>query len=469
MRAGTRVHSTPRRITDSTGFTVVFMASSAASSHRDDREKVRVKQGERRVGGPRPRLAGLMKLVEITRRLAAETELEPILRIIVEGACEAVECERASIFLYDAQRDELYSRVALDLEVREIRTPLDKGINGWVARHRRLLNVPNPAVDPRWNPAVDLQTGFQTRSILAAPLISPHQERLLGTLELLNKVTGNAFDRADENLLQAFAAHAAVSLERVELLELARKNQALAADLETARRVQARFLPQRLPSLPGYEMAAWWLPALGVGGDYYDVIPMRDGRMALAVADVSGHGLGPSLIMASARAMLHVLLRTQSDPAGVLHLLNQTILPDLGGRFITFMLVALDPVAHQLAYANAGHGPALHLQRATGQVRALGATGLPIGILSGVSPEPTQTVPIAPGDLFVLATDGVIEQRNARQEMFGRERLQRLLQDNQSLPAPDLLRVLQRAVQEFFTAEFPDDDVTILVVERKMG
>jgi serine phosphatase RsbU (regulator of sigma subunit) len=443
------------------------MASSAASSHRDEREEGRTKGGEARVGRPRPRLAGLMKLVDITRRLAAETELDPILKIIVEGSCEAVECERASIFLYDAQHNELYSRVAIDLEVQEIRTSLDTGINGWVARHRRLLNVSNPRTDSRWNPQVDQQTGFHTRNILAAPLISPDGERLLGTLELLNKVSGNAFDRADENLLHAFAAHAAVSLERVELLDQARKTQELAADLETARRVQSRFLPQRLPDLPGYAMAAWWQPALGVGGDYYDVIPMRDGRVALAVADVSGHGLGPSLIMASARAMLHVLLRTQSDPASVLSLLNQTIQPDLGGRFITFMLAALDPAAHVIEYANAGHGPALQLERATGRVHSLGATCLPIGILTGSLPEPTRKRPIAPGDLFVLATDGAVEQRDAGQQMFGRERLERLVRDHQALPAKELLEVIKRGVKEFFTGEFPDDDVTVLVVERK--
>src|SRR6516165_5813016 len=114
----------------------------------------------------RHRLIGLTKLMEITRRLAAQTELEPILEIITEGACQALECERASLFLYDEKRRELYSRVTTDLEIHEIRTSIDAGFNGWVGRHKQPLNVSDPAADERWNSSIDRQTGFQTRNIL---------------------------------------------------------------------------------------------------------------------------------------------------------------------------------------------------------------------------------------------------------------------------------------------------------------
>src|SRR6185295_18880557 len=127
----------------------------------------------------RHRLVGLTKLMEITRRLAAQTELGPILEIITEGACQALECERASLFLYDEKRRELYTRVATELEIHEIRTSIDAGFNGWVGRNKRPLNVADPAGDERWNSSIDRQTGFQTRNILAAPLISPRDERLL--------------------------------------------------------------------------------------------------------------------------------------------------------------------------------------------------------------------------------------------------------------------------------------------------
>jgi serine phosphatase RsbU (regulator of sigma subunit) len=416
----------------------------------------------------RHRLIGLTKLMEITRRLAAQTELDPILEIITEGACQALECERASLFLYDEKRRELYTRVATELEIREIRTSIDAGFNGWVGRNKRPLNIADPAADERWNSSIDQKTGFQTRSILAAPLISPRDERLLGTLELLNKKSGSAFDQADENLLLAFAAHAAVSLERIELLENYRQTRELEISLDAARKLQAGFLPQRLPSIEGYELAAWWHPALGVAGDYYDLVPLPDGRLALAMADVSGHGLGPSLIMASVRAMLHVLSRTVSDPARILTLINETISPDLKmGRFVTFLLGALDSRHHRFHFANAGHGPAFHLQRKRGEIRQLEATGCPLGVEERPVRESPEPVILEPGDLIVLTTDGVIEQHNQEREMFGRQRLQQLVREHQALPAPGLLERLKHEISGFFRGSHPDDDVTLLILERK--
>ncbi|HEY2250888.1 MAG TPA: GAF domain-containing SpoIIE family protein phosphatase, partial [Planctomycetaceae bacterium] len=416
----------------------------------------------------RHRLTGLTKLMEITQRLAAQTELGPILEIITQGACQALECERASLFLYDEKRRELFTRVATDLELQEIRSSIDAGFNGWVGRHKQPLNISNPASDERWNSAIDLQTGFHTRNVLAAPLVSPRDGRLLGTLELINKKSGQSFDQGDENLLLAFAAHAAVSLERIELLENFRQSRELEVSVEAARKLQVGFLPQRLPKIAGYELAAWWQPALGVAGDYYDVVRLPDERLAIAVADVSGHGLGPSLIMASARAMLHVLARTSSYPARILTLLNETITPDLKmGRFITFLLGALDIRTHTLSFANAGHGPAFHLQRRAGLVRQLEATAVPIGITADPIGESAQPVVFEPGDLVILATDGAIEQRNAEGEMFGRERFEQIVREHQQLPAHELVPLLKEEISGFYRGTHPDDDVTILILERK--
>jgi serine phosphatase RsbU (regulator of sigma subunit) len=418
----------------------------------------------------RHRLTGLTKLMEITQRLAAQTELGPILEIITNGACQALECERASLFLYDEKRRELYTRVATDLELREIRSSIDSGFNGWVGRNKRPLNISDPAADERWNSTIDHQTGFQTRNILAAPLVSPRDGRLLGTLELLNKKSGQAFDQGDENLLLAFAAHAAVSLERVELLENFRQSRELEISVEAARKLQLGFLPQRLPKIEGYELAAYWQPALGVAGDYYDVVRLPDERLAIAVADVSGHGLGPSLIMASARAMLHVLSRTISQPARILTLLNDTITPDLRmGRFVTFFLGALDCQRHTLSFSNAGHGPAFHLQRRTGLIRQLEATGVPIGITNDPIGESANPAVLELGDLVVLATDGTIEQRNGTDEMFGRERFEQLVRNHQALPAQTIVPLLKEQIAEFYRGSHPDDDVTILILERKCG
>lgn len=417
----------------------------------------------------RQRLSGLDRLLETTLRLAAETDLDRLLRLVTMEACGALSCERASLFLYDGSRNELYTRVVTELEITEIRLPATQGIVGWVATHRTLANVADPPSDVRWDPSFDRRTGFHTRSIVAAPIFSRNGTRLLGVIQLLNR-SGRAFDQNDEHLLQAFASHAAVALERAEYLEAEQRQQEMEAALDAARRIQSHFLPRDLPQIPGYELAAWWLPAQGVAGDYYDVIPLPDGRLALIVADVTGHGIGPSLIMASARAMLHVLARTPHGAGRMLSLLSESITPDLTeGRFITFLLGTLDARTHTLTFANAGHAPAFHLQRQTGEIRILEPTSFPLGIADVEVPESKRPVVLEPGDLVAFATDGCIETRNPAGELYTLARMTTLFRENQHLPAQQLVRCFQNQLREYYRPTSPDDDITLLVLERKRG
>ncbi|MGE3313468.1 MAG: PP2C family protein-serine/threonine phosphatase [Planctomycetaceae bacterium] len=412
-------------------------------------------------------LSGSMKLVEVTCELAALHDLDRILETVTSRVCEALRCERASLYLYDEAKQTLRTHVATELEIAEIRTPVESGVTGWVARQREVANIRDPQSDERWNSSIDRKTGFQTKNILAAPLISVHDDRLIGVLQLLNKNDG-CFDAFDEQLVQAFALHAATALERAQLLEDARQSHELQISINMGHRIQASFLPSRLPDVPGYELAAWWEPAQSVSGDYYDLVQLPDGRLGLVVADVSGHGVGPSLIMASVRAMMHVLSRTRSEPEQILSLLSETIAPDLGeGRFITFLMVALDPESHELTFANAGHGPALHFHRGSGTFSPLKSTGLPLGFATDFNVPAGNTVKLEPGDLLLLATDGTIEVPNAEGELFGRERLEKLIAENPHLPAPALLKVIRKAISEYHPATHPPDDVTVMILERK--
>ena len=414
-----------------------------------------------------PRVGALSRLLDVALQLATEHDLTRILQIVTNGVCDAVDCERASLFLIDDSKQELYTRVVTELEISEIRHDIEQGITGWVARHQQIAHVPEPHDDERWDSSVDRRTGFVTRNILAAPVISNVDERLVGVLQLLNKAEAG-FSDFDEQLIRAFAAHAATALERRRLQEEAKHAHQLEAAMEMGRRIQRGFLPETLPSIPGYEVAAWWQPAEFVSGDYYDWLTLADGRNGFALGDVSGHGLGPSLIMASVRAMLHVLTKTDSEPERIVELLAESIAPDLKqGQFISFLLVSLDPQTHDVRFANAGHAPALHLDAAAASFRRLDATRLPLGFPRLLSGQTEPQLSLAPGDMLVLGTDGCVEVTDAAGTMFGNDRLQQVVLAHRDRPAAEIVSAVRDTVQQFHGRPLPPDDSTLLIVKRQ--
>jgi sigma-B regulation protein RsbU (phosphoserine phosphatase) len=411
-------------------------------------------------------VGALARLLEVALELGSAHDLDHILRIATAGVCEAVGCERASLFVYDEARQELYTRVVTELEIAEIRHGIDRGIVGWVARHRELQNVPDPRSDGRWDHTIDLRTGFYTRNILAAPVMLTADPRMLGVLQLLNKPEG--FCKFDEQLIRAFAAHVALALERRRLQDEARAGEEMRHALEMGRTIQSTFLPKALPQIPGYEVASWWQPAEFVSGDYYDWLRLPDGRWGFVVGDVSGHGLAAALIMASVRAMVHVLAQTESAPVRFLKLLRESIASDLGdSRFISFLFLALNTRTHAVSVANGGHAPAYRYLARSREFLRLTATATPFGFPPVALPSASDPAPLEPGDMLVLGTDGLVEVRNSQDQMFGTERLLRLIREFAALPLAELVHRVSTAVREFHGRPLPPDDTTLVVIRRE--
>jgi phosphoserine phosphatase len=412
------------------------------------------------------RLEALNRLLEVTRVLAAEIDLDTVLENIIEQASEALDCERATLYQYDEKTNELYTTAVTELEIGEIRKDVDTGISGYVARNRSIANIPDPAQDARWNSSVDRETGFTTRNILAAPLTSPRDGHLLGVLSLLNKHNGS-FDKMDEELIAAFSQHAGVALDRARLVEEIRQNQQLEASLEVARQVQRSFMPGTMPNVPGYELASWWFPQEAVGGDYCDAMLLRDGRLGICVADVSGHGLGPSLIMASVRAALRALLLEHSSADVLMRLLARSLEGDLADRlFITMVLAVCDPTTHEVQFSNAGHAPAMRWSAKERRFTTLEATNMPLGV--GDADQYVHGPPFTmhPGDLIFLCTDGIVESMDAKGKMFGQERLEKLIAEQSAAPLETMVQTIGAEVSRFYVGTSPPDDLTMIVLRR---
>ncbi len=246
--------------------------------------------------------------------------------------------------------------------------------------------------------------------------------------------------------------------------------QALAAaakEFGLAREIQQRLFPQTPPQVPGFDIAGASFPAVETGGDSFDFIAMPEGDIGLVVSDVSGHGMGPALIMAETRAYLRIVAFVRRDSGLVLTRASQVLAEDLedSGRFVTSLLVRLDPGASQLAFANAGH-PAGYILDGTGAVRqSLKRGGPPLGIDSAVSYTESAPVDLQPGDLVLLTTDGVEEAESPAGEGFGAARLLDIVRAHRHESAKEIIAAVRQEVTAFCGGAAQQDDITLVVAK----
>jgi PAS domain S-box-containing protein len=243
-----------------------------------------------------------------------------------------------------------------------------------------------------------------------------------------------------------------------------RRAEARESEMQLARLIQRKLYPARAPVLKSFDLAGAVFPADATCGDYLDYIPMGGGRVGIAVGDVSGHGFGPALLMAETRAYLRSLAKSTRDLRKILERLNQFLHRDTElERFVTLMLVVLDPQQRTLTYASAGHVPGYLLDRSGAPRRVLESTSIPLGIFRDAPIDVSPEIPLEDGDLFVLLTDGVMEAANEQGEFFERDRTLSLVADLRRQPSRRIVTGLYKAVESFRSPGPRADDVTAVV------
>jgi sigma-B regulation protein RsbU (phosphoserine phosphatase) len=234
-------------------------------------------------------------------------------------------------------------------------------------------------------------------------------------------------------------------------------------DQRAAQRIQARLLPSRLPEMPGLDLAAHYSPFRQVGGDYYDAVALDDSRVLVTVADVSGKGTAAALLAANVQALLHFSQQHETRLDLIAGAINRHLRRHTDtGRFVTMVLAVLDRGEGRLSYVNAGHNPPIGVDGA-GRPLRLDATGLPLGMMDG-RPYTTGEVALTPGTRLLFYTDGLTEQRNRRDEMFGDDRVLAALLSTPGGTAGDLIARTVDAVTQFARGTDADDDVTLLAL-----
>lgn len=414
------------------------------------------------------RPADLERLLDVARRLGATVDLDRMLAAIVAAATDLLDCERATVFLYDEASDELCSRIATGIEdspISEIRFPASRGIAGVVAQTGRLVNLADAYADPRFNQEFDRASGFRTRSMLAVRL-ADHDDATVGVLQLLNKRRG-AFDRRDEEIAGFLGSQAGVAIQRQRLLDHFAEKQRIQRDLNLARSIQQGLLPRSNPALAGFDVAGWNRPADETGGDFFDFLPLPDGRLAVAIADATGHGIGPALVMAEARALFRALVGGAAGLERAVNEMHRLLCLDLPeNRFVTAFCGILEPASGEVEFLSAGQGPILQYEAATGAIRDLPAQGLPLAFFPEATYEGATRIMMAPGDLLVLLTDGFSEWARGDGEAFGEERVADVIRRLQAASADEMIAGLYAAVLDFSGGTRQADDLTAVIIKR---
>jgi sigma-B regulation protein RsbU (phosphoserine phosphatase) len=309
------------------------------------------------------------------------------------------------------------------------------------------------------------------RSLLAAPLLE--REGTLGMIVLGSKVAVRQFNEEDMELLVSVASVAALYIRNLALAEEAAERRLLAEELALARRIQLALLPQSLPELPGWELLGGNTPSRGVSGDYFAVVTRAAGggggdearECVLMVADVSGKGMAASLLTASLEAFAAGPIEDGLPPEAICAKLSRLLYrrtpPE---KYATAFVAALVVDSGALRYANAGHNPPL-LVRAGGAVEELAATGVPIALLPGAAYE-AREARLAPGDLLILYTDGIVEANNPEGEEYGNERLSELCRRHRQATCTDIAAALEADLEAFVRGVPFADDRTLVMARR---
>jgi len=413
-------------------------------------------------------------LSDLSYEVRRYTESEPLLQTVSRRIGETLHVNRIAMLIRDGKSFKLCPAPVITLAG-------DTGLT--LAAHsstiRNLSNTRRPALlynhdpDPWYLLAStsERDTLEQLGAELLLPL--PGRDRLMGVMALGPKRSEAPYSKSDLNLLQTLANQTGMALEVSELAHsLAREaglRERANREMEIAREVQERLFPQDIPQLEGVSIAGACRPAQGVGGDYYDVFPLQDGRLGIAIGDVSGKGISAALLMASLRASLRgVTIDNPRDFAKLMDKVNRLVYESsASNRYATFFFGALDPTTLVLECVNAGHNAPLILRRQSDgefSTLRLEADGPVVGLLP-FAPYTEQSLRLHPGDLLITYTDGISEAMTHDDEEWGEERMLAAAAEASSLSADEILRHIFAAADEFTAGAPQHDDMTLLILK----
>ncbi len=399
----------------------------------------------------------LLLLQRVAQRISANLELDSLLDEIVNDVAQTFGCTRSGILLIDDLTNELVIAAVrgwtVNYHVKGDRFKIgDWGITGHVASTGKTYYAPDVSVDPYYQVSEEL-----TRSELDIPLKSRGQ--LIGVFNAQHDHV-NGFSPDHIKLLEALACHIGTAVQNAQLFQRERKEkERMAREFAEARRIQQALFPKSPPDIPGFAISGLCEPCQEVGGDWYDYIPLNDGRLGIVLADVAGKGLGAAMLMSSTRTVLRLVAEAGQSPGEVLRRVNNILLQDCPtAKFVTMVYAILDPKNRKMVMANAGHPHPLCID-SSGTHFLETEMGLPLCIRE--DPFSERTIEMPEGCRILFYSDGVTEAMNSSGELYGEQHLVESM-----LKQPSVEDIIGD-VRRFQTGRGGSDDVTVVLIEGK--
>jgi phosphoserine phosphatase RsbU/P len=403
----------------------------------------------------------LLLLNEIARELSSILNVDEVLKRIGELLNRVIDYQMFSILLLSPDGTKLQHRFSLRFRENihlKHDIPLGRGVVGYAADHRQAVLVPDVRKDPRY-----IELNPETRSELAVPLI--YKDKVIGVLDLEHPRRG-FFTEDHRRTMITLAAQIAIAIENARLYEeIARQEKRLERDLALARELQFRLLPPALPKIPHLDVAAKFVPARAIGGDLYDFVNYSFGRTAIVIGDVSGKGAPAAIYAALVSGILRSHAPIEPGPAEMLSAVNFSLGERrIEGQFVSLIYSVWDDKDRTLHVANSGLPRPIYCQG--GKVQIIEATGLPLGLFEEADYEELSFQAKA-GDIFVFFSDGILDAANKAGDLFGRERLARVVTKNCQVSADELVKAIFQAVSDHTAGADAFDDQTVVVLRVK--
>jgi len=409
-------------------------------------------------------------LLEFTQELPRLMEMKHILNSIVSRLSSTMHIEKISVFICGEkegcnsasqnldQADCMFSDGdhTLMALLQKTRKPVDL----------HLLDDEYDSTDIREE---EKQKLLHAGVVLSVPMFL--QDRLVGFINVGQKMSGKVYSQEDINLLATVAGQAAIAIENSRLHKSEIDQQRVKEELDLARKIQQGLFPKKNPEISGLDIAGVSVPALSVGGDYYDFIQLSPNKILAVVADVSGKGMSAALYMSKVQGMVQLAAHIYSMPKEMLTNINRRIFDGMDRRsFITMILALFDMKKKEVRICRAGHNKAL--LSANGKIRFLEGGGIGLGLERGPVFEGTieeVRIPIKPDSLFLFYTDGITEAMNEDKQQLGEKAIVDLLKTKRHLSAENIQHAILTKVEKFRGSAEQHDDVTMVVVKRKNG